>query len=781
MANRAKQVEEPAAAVKDREHEQAWQAEVSAPGPMLGQVRGARVLPGLGMPADILAMQQAVGNRAVMRMLTPVVQTKALVGAVGDGLQRRMEGLNEPSDEEIHSAAAEGIRTPATTLPYLDRIQASFGLYSVGHVKVHIGAEASQSARAMNALAFASGDHVVFDGTPDLRTAAHETAHVVQQRAGVKLAGGVGIEGDVYERHADAVANAVVAGRSAEELLEPFAALPSYVGQQSIMNIATHTTQRKRNPGEPYTYNRNNQYKPPTTCKVAYSYFDIPCGEKTARAPRRMEARGLARQYNAGGGTSWGTTNAGAGKERRINNGSTQFYDLINSLYYSIGGPVTHCHMLSHHLGGDLSDANMLPATADSNTAMVDFERVVINKIFPPGLSSWNFAVVDYEVVANYGKVDSGVPIPTSIDMRFTQQEVTGQGGWVDYGKTYVRNVAINWTRRQALSPSQILSDPMPKEVGIILDARNKNPRLKNSEYLDTNKAKEMNNWVNIHLTEKVRNLISPSLVDPRFIWDDENIKNILKPTLLAESDPVNIFNHYMEMSDRSKFGDLSKIKNDFEKRLESFFYVGDDFWDEKKSTIIENQEKSGNNPGKDKRSKNPEEEKEEIQYDQHGGGYKKKKREEDQPNHKFIQFYKYEKEGGLEDVYAQSVITILTKENYTVPSDKELFFVSGKDWDCYVRCVLHHFRKINKHTIILDMLKNDMDLNQMGGIQINSDQEDKIRDIIARCINRNFYVVGHTLRGERSYSSTKVGHKVDLLWTGTHYSLLRNVSGGFG
>src|SRR6185503_888478 len=58
---------------------------------------------------------------------------------------------------------------------------------------------------------------------PDLHTAAHEAAHVVQQRAGVQLKGGVGEAGDPYERHADAVASLVVQGASAESLLDQFA------------------------------------------------------------------------------------------------------------------------------------------------------------------------------------------------------------------------------------------------------------------------------------------------------------------------------------------------------------------------------------------------------------------------------------------------------------------------------------------------------------------------------------------------------------------------------
>jgi hypothetical protein len=72
----------------------------------------------------------------------------------------------------------------------------------------------------MGAAAFTTGNHVAFAGSPDLRTAAHEAAHVVQQRGGVQLSGGVGAVGDRYEQHADAVAGLVVQGRSAERLLD---------------------------------------------------------------------------------------------------------------------------------------------------------------------------------------------------------------------------------------------------------------------------------------------------------------------------------------------------------------------------------------------------------------------------------------------------------------------------------------------------------------------------------------------------------------------------------
>lgn len=66
----------------------------------------------------------------------------------------------------------------------------------------------------MGARAYATGDHVVLDRGTDL----HTVAHVIQQRAGVNLSGGIGRAGDPYEQHADAVADMVVQGRSAEAI-----------------------------------------------------------------------------------------------------------------------------------------------------------------------------------------------------------------------------------------------------------------------------------------------------------------------------------------------------------------------------------------------------------------------------------------------------------------------------------------------------------------------------------------------------------------------------------
>ncbi len=124
------------------------------------------------------------------------------------------------AERDVGRAAAHGISGSGGALPHHETIQRSFGGYDISRVTAHLDRHASEGAAAMGAEAYATGDHVAFGANgASLHTAAHEAAHVVQQRAGVSLAGGVGQAGDRYERHADAVADAVVRGESAEALL----------------------------------------------------------------------------------------------------------------------------------------------------------------------------------------------------------------------------------------------------------------------------------------------------------------------------------------------------------------------------------------------------------------------------------------------------------------------------------------------------------------------------------------------------------------------------------
>jgi hypothetical protein len=139
-------------------------------------------------------------------------------------VQLASEGeLVESDPAAVKQTAAQGLAGSGSELPHLDRIQASFGKHDVGHVRAHVGDQASQAASAIGARAYASGDRVAFREQPDLHLAAHEAAHVVQQKGGVHLKDGVGQHGgagDELETHADAVADKVVRGESAESMLD---------------------------------------------------------------------------------------------------------------------------------------------------------------------------------------------------------------------------------------------------------------------------------------------------------------------------------------------------------------------------------------------------------------------------------------------------------------------------------------------------------------------------------------------------------------------------------
>jgi hypothetical protein len=86
----------------------------------------------------------------------------------------------------------EVVRTPGLPLGRATRVdmEARFG-QDFGRVRVHTDARAAESARAVNALAYTVGAHVVFGpgqyaphSPAGRRLAAHELAHVVQQSQG---------------------------------------------------------------------------------------------------------------------------------------------------------------------------------------------------------------------------------------------------------------------------------------------------------------------------------------------------------------------------------------------------------------------------------------------------------------------------------------------------------------------------------------------------------------------------------------------------------------------
>jgi hypothetical protein len=125
---------------------------------------------------------------------------------------------------DAHSIASKGVRGGGGALPHQAKIQQSFGAHDVSGVKAHTGGAAKEANAQLSSTAYATGNDVAFrESSPSVHTAAHEAAHVVQQRGGVQLKSGIGQPGDRYEKHADAVADAVVQGKSAEPILNQMA------------------------------------------------------------------------------------------------------------------------------------------------------------------------------------------------------------------------------------------------------------------------------------------------------------------------------------------------------------------------------------------------------------------------------------------------------------------------------------------------------------------------------------------------------------------------------
>jgi hypothetical protein len=194
----------------------ALQAE-PAPGPA-AEAAGAA---GPAVQRKAAASPSSEGHRPLPRLQLGGVAPDAAI-------QRRLaiqqgDRTDHESAADTQAAASHGVSGAGGRLPHLEAIQRSFGSHDVSGITAHTDGAATAGAAAMGAEAFATGNRVAFAGTPSLHTAAHEAAHVVQQRGGVQLKGGIGRAGDDYERNADAVADRVVAGAPAGDLLDRFA------------------------------------------------------------------------------------------------------------------------------------------------------------------------------------------------------------------------------------------------------------------------------------------------------------------------------------------------------------------------------------------------------------------------------------------------------------------------------------------------------------------------------------------------------------------------------
>jgi hypothetical protein len=138
-------------------------------------------------------------------------------------LQRQPAGQAEPAS--VPSIVHEVLRSSGQPLDAVTRafMEPRFG-HDFSAVRVHTDTQAADSAHAVNALAYATGNHVVFarggynlQSTEGNRLLAHELAHVVQQNGqaqGVQPFG-MAPEHHPAEREAEAAADAVVHNQQA--------------------------------------------------------------------------------------------------------------------------------------------------------------------------------------------------------------------------------------------------------------------------------------------------------------------------------------------------------------------------------------------------------------------------------------------------------------------------------------------------------------------------------------------------------------------------------------
>jgi hypothetical protein len=140
-----------------------------------------------------------------------------------------------PQSSAVSSLALDGLRSGGQPLDSRTRsfMESSFGS-DFSQVRVHADSTAAAAARSVNALAYTSGQQIVFGAgqyspttSSGRRLLAHELTHVVQQRMGSnpgpQSAKAISQPIDASEREAVAVADHIVHGQSVDVVNTPSA------------------------------------------------------------------------------------------------------------------------------------------------------------------------------------------------------------------------------------------------------------------------------------------------------------------------------------------------------------------------------------------------------------------------------------------------------------------------------------------------------------------------------------------------------------------------------
>ncbi|MEU9235983.1 eCIS core domain-containing protein [Streptomyces subrutilus] len=197
----------------------------------------------MSAPPGLLALQSAVGNAAVVQMLSQAGRDRAPEAQQhGDG--RGHASTAQPAVQR--SAVHDVLRTPGRPLDEATRADMESRLGAdFSDVRIHTDGAAKASAAEVGARAYTSGSHVVVgeDGA-DKQTLAHELTHVIQQRRGPVSGAdnGAGLRvsdpSDRFERDAEANARRVMSRPAPHSGLSDAGAPPAPAGGAAAASSA---------------------------------------------------------------------------------------------------------------------------------------------------------------------------------------------------------------------------------------------------------------------------------------------------------------------------------------------------------------------------------------------------------------------------------------------------------------------------------------------------------------------------------------------------------------
>lgn len=183
---------------KSPKHRTSEQAHWSAPDT-------TRLPDSLGSQADLIALQDAAGNRAVSRLLQPSTHS------------------SPSSSSTVPPIVNEVLRSSGQPLDLATRafMESRFG-HDFSQVQVHTDGRAAESAEAVDARAYTVGSNIVFGAgqyQPETlsgrRLLAHELVHAIQQsRAGGQRQDDISEQNDAFEAEAHHAAVSVDSGPS---------------------------------------------------------------------------------------------------------------------------------------------------------------------------------------------------------------------------------------------------------------------------------------------------------------------------------------------------------------------------------------------------------------------------------------------------------------------------------------------------------------------------------------------------------------------------------------